>query len=494
MTTACSDPSLNDARWATGGGDILVKDGAITDQTAWDKAISPKNPRTVLGVKDDGTMITLVFDGRESDHSSGLTLKNLAEEMLARDCIDAVNLDGGGSSSISVRRPGLNTAAVQNRPSDGSSRKCGAYLLYVTDKAPDGLVKYLYMQNDGPVILAGSSVELSYLGMDGGFKPVAAPNDTTAVSGGLGAISGTTYKAGAVHGVDKVTLSSPATGAAGYGTMHIIYDPTDLKVTAGGGAAPVTSLTVWPGDTVQLAASAFYCGLPVVSDLSATKYAAIGEIGTVSETGLFTAGAAAGVTGSVSVTIGGKSVALPVTVAGFDDVATDHWAKPSIKGLTEQGVITGITPTTYAPDQTIRRCDFVLMLWRAAGKPAATAPTSFTDVMQEEYYAAAVAWAEAVAVAQGDGTGHFNPTDTLTREQAFTFLYRALDDLKIAYSDALPDCLGVFNDKDSLSGYAVTPTATLVNMGVVSGAYGNLSPADAITRAGMAKILYEALR
>jgi beta-glucosidase len=182
-----------------------------------------------------------------------------------------------------------------------------------------------------------------------------------------------------------------------------------------------------------------------------------------------------------------------VTVAGFDDVATDHWAKPAIKGLTEQGVITGTTSATYAPDQTIRRCDFVLMLWRAAGKPAASAPTTFTDVMQEEYYAAAVAWAESVAIAQGDGTGLFNPTGTLTREQAFTFLYRALDDLKIPYADALPDCLGAFSDRDSLSGYAVTPTATLVNMGVVSGAYGNLSPAVAITRAGMAKILFAAL-
>jgi exopolysaccharide biosynthesis protein len=493
MTTACSDPTLNDARWATGGGDILIKDSAITDQTTWDKAISPKNPRTALGVKDDGTIVTYVYDGRESDHSAGLTLKSLAEEMLARGCVSAVNLDGGGSSVISVRRPGLQTSAVQNRPSDGFSRKSGAYLLFVTDKVSDGKAKYLYLQNDGPVILAGSSVNMSYLGMDAGFKPAAAPNDVTAVSSGLGAVSGMTYKAGPVHGVDKVMLSSPSTGAAGYGTMHIIYDPTDLKVTANGGASPVTSLTVWPGDTIQLAASAFYCGLPVISDSSATKYAAVGDIGTVSETGLFTTGSAAGVTGSVTITIGGKTVAIPVTVAGFSDVAVDHWAKPSIKGLTEQGVIAGTTATTYAPDQTIRRCDFVLMLWRAAGKPTAITPTTFTDIMPEDYYAAAVAWAEAVGIAQGDGSGLFNPTGTLTREQAFTFLYRALDDLKISFTDALPDCLSAFGDRDSLSGYAVTPTATLVTMGIVTGAYGNLSPSDAITRAGMAKILFEAL-
>jgi hypothetical protein len=493
MTTLCSDPNLNDAKWATGGGDILVRDGAMTDQTAWDKAISPKNPRTALGVKADGTLVSYVFDGRESDHSTGLTLKSLAEEMLARGCITAVNLDGGGSSAISVRMPGLASSAVQNNPSDGSSRKCAAYLLYVTDKVSDGKVKYLALQNDGPVVLAGSSVSLVYLGTDGGFKPAAVPGDIKAVSTGLGAVSGTIYKAGPVHGVDKVTLSSASTGAAGYATIHVIYDPTDLTVTANGAAAPVTSMTVWPGDTVQLAASAAYCGRPVVSDPSATTYTVTGGIGTVSETGLFTAGAAAGVSGSVTVTIGGKSADIPVTVTGFNDVPVSYWAKPSIQSLATQGIIAGTTPATYAPEQTIRRGDFVLMLYRAAGKPAVENASSFTDVTPEDYFAAAIAWAEAKGIAQGDGTGLFNPTGTLTREQAFTFLYRALDDLKIPYNDAAADCLSAFTDNISVSGYAVTPTATLVNMGIVSGAYGKLQPAEAITRAGMAKILYEAL-
>ncbi|NMA24810.1 MAG: S-layer homology domain-containing protein, partial [Clostridiales bacterium] len=406
----------------------------------------------------------------------------------------AVNLDGGGSSAVSVRIPGYASCTLQNRPSDGSSRKCGAYMLYVTDKVSDGKVKYLAVQNDGPVVLAGSSVTLSYLGADGGFRPAPVPGDIKAVSGGLGTVAGTTYKAGPVRGADRVTLSSPSTGASGYGTIHVIKDPTDLKVTANGAAVPAAGLTVWPGDTVQLNASAFYYGLPVASDPTAVKYAAGGDdIGMITGGGIFTAGFSSGASGALSVAIGGKSVSIPVTVTGFNDVAPDHWAKTSIKGLTERGVITGTTPVTFEPDKTIRRGDFVLMLWRAAGKPAAETPASFADVMPEEYYAAAVAWAESAGIARGDGTGLFRPTDTLTREQAFTLLYRALDDLNIPYTDALPDVLGAFNDRDMLSDYAITPTATLVSMGVVSGAYGNLLPADAITRAGMAKILYEAM-
>jgi exopolysaccharide biosynthesis protein len=492
MTTTCSDVNLNDAKWATGGGDILIKDGTVTDQSVWDKAIFKKNPRTAIGVKADGTIISYVIDGRESDNSSGLALDDLAAEMLDKGCVYAVNLDGGGSSAISVRLPGQAECAVVNNPSDGSERKCGAYLLFVTDKTSDAQVKYLAMQNDGPVVLAGSSVNLSYYGTDSGYKPAAAPNDVTAVSSGLGAVSGTIYTAGALHGVDKLTLTSPSTGATGSATIHIIYDPTDMVVTANGSESPVTALTDWPGDTVQLAAAAAYWGLPVIADQAATKYTVSGDIGTVSDTGLFTVGTASGVTGTITVSIGSKSVVIPVSITGFSDI-TNHWAKTSVQGLSALGIVTGVSPTTFAPDQSIRRGDFVLMLYRAAGKPAVTGSSAFTDVNPNDYYMQAIAWAAANNIARGDGTGLFNPTGTLTREQAFTLLYRAFSVLKIPYTDASPDSISTFQDEALVSAYALTPTSTLVSMGIVSGSDGKLMPSDAITRAGMAKILYAAM-
>jgi hypothetical protein len=61
--------------------------------------------------------------------------------------------------------------------------------------------------------------------------------------------------------------------------------------------------------------------------------------------------------------------------------------------------------------------------------------------------------------------------------------------LGISAADGAPELLGGFKDGDKLSEYALVPTATLVSMGVVSGADGFLSPQSAITRAQMAKIL-----
>jgi hypothetical protein len=384
LNTVCSDSVLSAARWATGAGDILVKDGAVTDAAAWDKSIANKNPRTAFGVKADGTVISYVVDGRESDNSAGLTLKDLAEEMLRKGCVSAVNFDGGGSSAMSVRLPGLPVSGVVNTPSDGSARKCGAYLLFVTDKKPDGAVRYLHMKEDGIVVLAGSSFTMSYGGTDGGFMPVPAPADVVAVSGGLGVVIGTTYTAGPGSGADKLTLSSASTNAAGSATIHIISDPTDIKVTADGGAEPVTALTVWPGDSVQLAATASYYGFPVVADAAAFKYSVTDISALVSEDGLLWTGPAAGVAGAVNVTVGGTTKVIPVTVTGFSDLV-NHWAKQYVRGLYEKGIVAGMSPTVFGPDAHISRGDFTLMLYRAAGRPAVEGASTFTVVLPEDY-------------------------------------------------------------------------------------------------------------
>jgi exopolysaccharide biosynthesis protein len=489
LTTACSDPNLNDAAWATGGGDILVRAGALTDPAGWDKAIEKKNPRTALGVTADGTVITFVADGREVDNAAGLTLMSLAEEMLARGCVTAVNLDGGGSSVMSVRMPGQASCQVINRPSDGSSRKVGAYLLFVTDAVSDGVPHHLGLTNEGFEVLAGSSVDLGYLATDAGYLPVTPPDDIEVTSDkGLGTVVDNKYIAGPVHGVDTLTLVSRSTGAVGKATVHIIYDPTKINVMADGFAAPLSSLTVYVGDAVQLTTQAYYYNLPVSADLTAKKYTVEGDIGTVDETGLFTAAVGGGVQGVITVTVGGCVKTIPVTVTGFTDVA-GHWGREYIRDLSKTGVVAGVTDTTFEPERTIKRGDFVLMLWRAAGKPAAAAPTTFTDVLPEDYYAEAIAWAEGVGIAKGGGSGLFDPQGTLTREQAFTLVYRAMPLLGKIYPDASSEQLAGFTDSASVSEWAVTPSSTLVSLGIVSGAGGLISPADFMTRAQMAKIL-----
>ena len=64
------------------------------------------------------------------------------------------------------------------------------------------------------------------------------------------------------------------------------------------------------------------------------------------------------------------------------------------------------------------------MLYNALGKPAVTGSSGFSDVSPSDYYAQAITWASANHLVSGVAEGLFDPTDLVTREQAFTILHQ----------------------------------------------------------------------
>jgi hypothetical protein len=498
LETVCSDERLATAQWASGGGDILIENGAITDQTQWDKDILAAHPRTAFGIKADGTIVTYVMDGRNNSVSSGLKLKDLADELLAQGCIDAINLDGGGSSVMSIRVPTTGMQKVINAPSDGAPRKCGSYLLFVTDKKPDGYPKHLTLLDEGAVLLTGATLALNYTAQDAGYKPVTAPEDVFASSTtGYGTVENGMYKAGPKKGTDRLSFSSPSTGASGTGSFFIIDTPTELSVKLEGGVGTLKSLTLWAGDSVRIVPRATYYGKNVVAAPNNFTYSVSEEAQSwlsVSEDGVVTVSetATSGLNGAVTVQAGSAMVTIDVFITGFDDAA-GHWGRDFIRALHAAGIVKGQTDTLFGSENTIIRADFVLMLHRAAGAPQVEGMSSFTDVAPEAYYAAAIAWAEQAGIALGTGDGLFNPTGTLTREQAFTLVHRAFDVFSMPKTEGSQADLALFSDAQSIADYAVVPTATLVKMGIVSGAGGAVMPKSGMTRAQMAKVLYSVL-
>jgi exopolysaccharide biosynthesis protein len=82
-----------------GGGVLLVKNNVIVSQT--DASI---NPRTCLGVSSDYKRVfMLVVDGRNYHYSNGMTYEESGKCMIALGAKDAINLDGGGSSTFFIR-------------------------------------------------------------------------------------------------------------------------------------------------------------------------------------------------------------------------------------------------------------------------------------------------------------------------------------------------------------------------------------------------------
>lgn len=491
LQTVCNDPVLAGAEQVTGCGDILVANGTVTDSSAWDKDIAGVNPRTVLGIKADGTLLLYVIDGRRANHSGGVSLSMLANELLALGCQWAVNLDGGGSSVMGVRLPGSETCTIVNSPSDGKERSCGSYLLLVTEEAKTGRPATLHLQQDGTLILAGSSMEINAQATDTALYPASLPNDIS-IKPQKGTLENGTYRAPAEAAADELTLRSPTTGASGTGTLHVVSEVSGLSVKDEQGHS-LNAITLEPGETLQLTPQVYQYGRSVVSTRDAFTYSVEGEVGTITETGLFTAGEKYGQTGSVVIEGGGQKVSVPVKMPlVFTDIK-GLWAEPYITALQERGIVSGTSETTFSPDDTIRRGDFMLMLYNAAGKPPVSDAGTFTDVPADAYYAAAVTWAQTQSIAAGMGDGSFDPGGTLTREQAFAFICRALPILGVADAVGEESALEAFTDAAELADYARIPAATLIQLQIVSGANGQLTPKASLTRAQMARILYAAL-
>ena len=118
--------------WVVGGYDILVNNGVANTNCHTDNSGNTKRARTFMGVKADGTMFVCVVD--EIGGSAGITVNQEADLAKALGAQYALELDGGGSSTMIVR---INdTLTLRNKPSDGGMRKVGNAVLLVEKEKP----------------------------------------------------------------------------------------------------------------------------------------------------------------------------------------------------------------------------------------------------------------------------------------------------------------------------------------------------------------------
>ena len=114
------------------------------------------------------------------------------------------------------------------------------------------------------------------------------------------------------------------------------------------------------------------------------------------------------------------------SVNPFTDVAADAYYYDAVLWAVENGITSGTSATTFAPDATCTRAQIVTFLWRSQASPAAGTANPFTDVAADAYYADAVLWAVANGVTDGTSATTFSPNSDCTRAQIVTFLYRAM--------------------------------------------------------------------
>ena len=169
----------------------------------------------------------------------------------------------------------------------------------------------------------------------------------------------------------------------------------------------------------------------------------------------------------------------------FNDVAYTSWYYDAVKFVYDKGIMDGVSYYKFAPDATITRGMVVTMLWRMAGEPYEAA-AGFTDVAAGRYYTTAVAWAAKNGIVEGMTATTFAPDQAITREQLASILYRYAKWL--GFSGYGSDISG-YTDAGKVSSYAYDAMSWAVRSGVVTGTSAKvLDPQGTASRAAAAQM------
>ena len=298
--TVTANSGWEDVDYAVGALYCLAQDGVVTTGLA-----AGANPRTAVGQKADGTLVFYTIDGRKTGHSIGASLTQIGKRLLELGCETVLCLDGGGSTNLAVTTPDSTTASIINRPSESNRKVTNQVFLVASDRA-SGDLDHFYVHAASDYVLAGSSVAVNVTGVDTNYIPMDADYDLSASAGTLENGTLTTPASGG-----DVTVMASGRGSRGSTVVHAIRTPDTLTLKKG--TASLTALTVAPGSKTTLTAGAVWNHLTLAADAKAFTWSVSGDIGTVDENGVFTAAAPG--SGGLTVSAGGKSLTIPITVA-----------------------------------------------------------------------------------------------------------------------------------------------------------------------------------
>ncbi len=178
--------------------------------------------------------------------------------------------------------------------------------------------------------------------------------------------------------------------------------------------------------------------------------------------------------------------------ASFGDIPTDvaSWAANAIDYASKWGLVNGTGNGKFSPNDTMRRCDLVLILYRSVGSPAVTGTLPYTDVPSDAYYRDSALWAANNGIMAGVVTGQsYSPSGAITRQDFTRILYNyaAATGGNLTGSANLSN----FTDAGKIASYAQEAMAWAVARNYINGtSTTTLSPADKATRAQIATLLH----
>lgn len=510
LETFTSNVYLQDAQWATGGGDIMISKGEITDSSYWQHNTGTA-PRSAMGVKEDGTLLFYALDGRQTS-SVGLTQAALAQQLLDEGCYYAVNLDGGGSTSMAVSSLTspftLSNASLVNSPSEGSLRSCGTFLFFADPREPNHLSLDANINN----VLLGSHINLGRISVRDVNNTVLElyPTDSYMENeGNLGLVGSYVDSEGyAVYdyspleiGTESFSLYSEEWDMEGEVILEVLDYLTSLGIALGENGVPLESLSVKAEELVTFYPRGSVDGVEIYANGDSVQWSVrpVDENSTDYGSFLNTYGGAFQMGNDdciISLEAGGLTAELLVEIETiFEDVPQDHWAYEAIDYLASNDIIGGYSPTVFGMGAEISRGDFVLMLYRSFNSPAVTssAVELFEDVSDSDYAATAISWVVEQGIAAGMGDDLFGKDYPITREQAFLIIYRAFQATNRDLPVTSLSTLAQYQDQHEISSYSLLAAAALTQQGILEDSGTKLEPKSALSREAMAYYIYNML-
>ena len=175
----------------------------------------------------------------------------------------------------------------------------------------------------------------------------------------------------------------------------------------------------------------------------------------------------------------------------FSDVKETRWSYDAIIYVNEKGVMNGIGEGKFDPAGPVTRGMVVTVLWRMENSPEVSFTNDFTDVKDGKYYSKAVIWAKNNGIVNGVTETSFDPNGKITREQLATMLCRYAG-FK-GYDVSSDGDLARFPDVDKAHSYAKDALSWATGKGLISGVKTGdadlLDPRGNATREQFAAIL-----
>ena len=202
-----------------------------------------------------------------------------------------------------------------------------------------------------------------------------------------------------------------------------------------------------------------------------------------------------GVTNENNITV---NVLSKISSGTFDDVGgVTGWAANSIDFASKIGLVNGtqLNPPRFSPSNTMRRSDFVLMLYRLAGSPAVSGTATYADVTSDKYYYNSAVWANRNNIMRNvTVNGLYDPEGALTRQDFAQILFNYTS--AMGESTANNGSLRSYSDASSVSANTLEGVTWAVAKGYITSAVAGqlyIEPTRAATRAEISTLLHRYL-